>query len=131
MLGIASYLKFVKHERSISIASKSISRDKDFLTLGQNVKTRSRVKNDGTHGRSCNYDCSFEKERPICTCYNSIAKAKACVHVDTDANTRGMAISKTEVPRDVRNSKVQKQDKFITLEHLQAPKWDRTRCPEE
>ena len=45
--------------------------------------------------------------------------------------------SKREVPRDVRNSKVRKQDKFRrdwsrrTLEHMQVPKWDRTRCPEE
>ena len=44
--------------------------------------------------------------------------------------------AKTEVPRDVRNLKSpetrQVQEILVsTLEHLQAPKWDRTRCPEE
>ena len=42
--------------------------------------------------------------------------------------------SKTEVPRDVRNSKSpetrQVQERLVsTLEHIQVPKWDRTRCP--
>ena len=44
--------------------------------------------------------------------------------------------SKTEEPRDFRNSKVRKQDKFrrdlfSTLEHMQVQKWNRTRCQEE
>ena len=42
--------------------------------------------------------------------------------------------SKREVPREVRNSKVRRQDKFRrdwSREHMQVPKWDRTRCPEE
>ena len=44
--------------------------------------------------------------------------------------------AKTEVPRDVRISKSpetrQVQEILVsTLEHLQVPKWDRTRCPEE
>ena len=42
--------------------------------------------------------------------------------------------SKREVPRDVRNLKVRRQvqERLVsTLEHMQVPKWDRTRCPEE
>ena len=42
---------------------------------------------------------------------------------------------KIEVQRDVRNSKVRKQDnisrKVSTVEHMQVPNWDRTKCPEE
>ena len=49
--------------------------------------------------------------------------------VDTDG-------SKTEVPRGVRNSKRpetrQVQERLVsTLEHMQVPTSDRTRCPEE
>ena len=44
--------------------------------------------------------------------------------------------AKTELPRDVRNSKSPEKRQVLerlvsTIEYLQVPKWDRTRCPEE
>ena len=59
-----------------------------FFKLGQNIKTRPRGKTimvlmEGLATRIAHVN----KERPICTCYKFMAKAKACVHADANANT--------------------------------------------
>ena len=51
---------------------------------------------------------------------------------DDDANTEKQKRSTEGCSKFKSPEKRQVQERFVsTLEHVQVPKWDRTRCPEE